>query len=77
MQLIADAAGIPVVAGPVEATATGNILAQAVAAGEIADLAAARETVRNSFDLVTYTPDAASSKVFRQAALAFVKIAGK
>ena len=77
MQLIADASGIPVVAGPVEATATGNILTQAIAAGEIADLAAARETVRNSFDLVTYAPDTAFSKLFRKAALAFVKIAGK
>ncbi|MBQ9500614.1 MAG: rhamnulokinase [Lentisphaeria bacterium] len=76
MQLIADATGIPVIAGPVEATATGNILAQAVAAGELADLAAARETVRRSFDLVTRTPDAVSGEAFRKAAPAFAAIAG-
>jgi len=34
-QLTAEATGLPVVAGPVEATAIGNILVQAIAAGEI------------------------------------------
>ena len=76
MQLIADAAGIPVISGPVEATATGNILAQAVAAGNVDGLAAARETVRRSFELVTYTPCAVSSEAFRKAAPAFAKITG-
>ena len=37
-QLTADELGIPVYAGPVEATAMGNILTQAMAKGEIADL---------------------------------------
>lgn len=47
-QLTADALGVPVWAGPVEATAMGNILVQAKAAGEVADIAALRSVVRNS-----------------------------
>ena len=74
MQLIADALNIPVIAGPVEATATGNILAQAIACGELKDLADARETIRRSFDLITYTPCAESVSMFRKAAPAFAGI---
>lgn len=55
-QFTADALGIPVIAGPVEATALGNILIQAVAAGELSGLEQIRETVRNSFELVEYEP---------------------
>ncbi len=47
-QFTADALGIPVWAGPVEATAMGNILVQAMAAGEVADLAEIRQIVRQS-----------------------------
>ncbi len=56
MQLTADAADLKVVAGPVEATATGNILAQGIALGEIADLAAAREVVKRSSKVIEYLP---------------------
>ena len=56
MQLVADACGIPVLAGPVEATAIGNLLAQMIAAGEVADLAAARRLVAESFELKKYLP---------------------
>ncbi len=55
-QFTADALGIPVVAGPVEATALGNILVQATAAGELSGLDEIRETVRNSFQLTWYEP---------------------
>lgn len=55
-QLTADALGIPVWAGPVEATAMGNILVQAMAAGEIADLAALREVVRSSVTPAIFEP---------------------
>ncbi len=47
-QFTANALGIPVWAGPVEATAMGNILVQAMAAGEVADLAEIRRIVRQS-----------------------------
>ena len=55
-QLTANACGIPVVAGPDEATSIGNLMMQAIAAGEVADLAQAREVVRNSFSLKNYEP---------------------
>lgn len=59
-QLTADATQRVVVAGPVEATATGNVLMQAIAGGELNSLAEARQVVRQSFDLVTYEPGSAS-----------------
>ncbi len=48
-RLVAQVTGRKVVAGPVEATAIGNVLVQALGDGEIADLAAARQIVRNCF----------------------------
>ena len=59
-QLTADATGRPVVAGPVEATAIGNILVQAIALGQLGSLAEARAAVRRSFALDTYQPAAAA-----------------
>jgi rhamnulokinase len=56
-QLAADAMQRPVVAGPIEATAMGNILMQALALGYVRSLDEAREVVRNSFDVKTYEPD--------------------
>ena len=55
-QMTADACGIPVCAGPEEATAIGNLMMQAIAAGEVKDLAEAREVVANSFELKHYEP---------------------
>ncbi|MEJ1201883.1 MULTISPECIES: FGGY-family carbohydrate kinase [unclassified Streptomyces] len=55
-QLTADATGLPVVAGPTEATALGNILVQARAAGLVADLAAMRRLVASTQHLRRYTP---------------------
>lgn len=55
-QMAADACGLPVYAGPVEATAIGNLSVQAIAAGEIGDLWQAREVVRRSFPLTVYEP---------------------
>jgi rhamnulokinase len=54
--MTADACQRPVLAGPVEATAIGNVLMQTIAAGDIADVAEAREVVRRSFDLAEYHP---------------------
>jgi rhamnulokinase len=55
-QLAADACNRPVLAGPVEATAIGNVMMQAIAVGEVADVAQAREVIRNSFELTEYEP---------------------
>jgi rhamnulokinase len=55
-QLTADACNRPVIAGPVEATAIGNVLVQALGLGLIGALGDARAIVRDSFDVKTYTP---------------------
>jgi len=56
-QLTADRAGIPVVAGPVEATALGNVLVQARAVGLLSgDLATLRALVAASFEPTPYSP---------------------
>ncbi|MCJ7730207.1 MAG: FGGY-family carbohydrate kinase, partial [Sedimentisphaerales bacterium] len=52
----ANALGKKVITGPIEATASGNILMQAKAAGQIKTLAKAREIIRNSFELKEYEP---------------------
>ncbi len=56
-QASADAIGCEVIAGPVEATAIGNVLVQAIALKDIESLAALRRTVRNSFPVTTYKPN--------------------
>jgi rhamnulokinase len=60
-QFTADATGRPVQAGPIEATAMGNILMQALALGQVSSLEEAREVVRNSFEVVTYQPQNTSA----------------
>ncbi len=55
-QLAADATGRTVVAGPVEATAAGNVAMQAMAVGELGSLAEARALVGRSFEIETYEP---------------------
>jgi len=53
-QFVADATGRTVLAGPSEATATGNVLIQAIGAGELSGLDEARALVRQSFPLQSY-----------------------
>jgi sugar (pentulose or hexulose) kinase len=55
-QFTANALGKKVITGPIEATASGNILMQAIATGQIKTLAEARQIVRNSFELKEYQP---------------------
>lgn len=55
-QMTADACGKHVTAGPEEATAIGNLMMQAIAAGEVKDLGEAREVVAASFDPKEYEP---------------------
>jgi rhamnulokinase len=53
-QMTADACRRRVVAGPIEATAIGNVMMQAVAAGAVSSIADAREVVRDSFSVEEY-----------------------
>ena len=55
-QFTADATGKLVIAGPVEATAIGNLLVQAMALGRLSSLAEARQLVRRSFPLEVFEP---------------------
>ncbi|MDP9174387.1 MAG: rhamnulokinase [Planctomycetota bacterium] len=55
-QMTANATGREVIAGPIEATAIGNILVQAIATNHIKSLPQAREIVRASFEVKHYTP---------------------
>ena len=57
-QMTADAIGRPVIVGPFEATAMGNILVQAMAMNEVGDLSTLRQVVAQSFELLTYKPTA-------------------
>jgi rhamnulokinase len=61
-QLVADATGRTVAAGPSEATAIGNILVQAIGAGVLRDLETARELVRASFPVETFEPRTSAMK---------------
>jgi len=55
-QFTANATGKRVITGPIEATASGNILMQAKATGQIKSLVELRQIVRNSFELKEYQP---------------------
>jgi rhamnulokinase len=55
-QFTADACGRPVVTGPVEATALGNVLVQARTAGEVGSLSEIRDVVRASSEMKRYEP---------------------
>ena len=60
-QMIADASDRPVVAGPVEATAIGNLLVQIFAENGKLDLRSVRSVVRDSFDPITYEPQSVAA----------------
>jgi rhamnulokinase len=55
-QFTANALKLPVLAGPSECAALGNILIQAITLGHLESHEAARDVVRNSFELRTFTP---------------------
>jgi rhamnulokinase len=71
-QFAANATGRPVIAGPVESTALGNVLIQARAAGEIGSLGEIREIVRRSYGLKEFVP--ADRDAWEQAAGRFVSL---
>ncbi|MBK5106784.1 MAG: rhamnulokinase [Anaerolineales bacterium] len=59
-QLTANATGIPVVAGPIEATVIGNALVQIISLGEISDILQARQIVANMDEIKQYEPEEAA-----------------
>ena len=67
-QSAADATGVPVAAGPVEATVAGNMLCQLLAAGAIGDLGEGREIIRRSYRQTTYQPrnSAAAGRAYEE-----------
>jgi len=56
-KMTANACGIPVLAGPAEATVLGNVMAQMVAGGEVNGLREVREAVRGSVEVREYEPE--------------------
>ena len=56
MQMAADSIGIPVITGPVEGTAIGNIMMQAKAAGLVGDMYEMRRIIADSIEMNTYMP---------------------
>ena len=56
MQMAADSIGIPVITGPVEGTAIGNIMLQAKAAGLVSDMFQMRGIIADSIETRTYLP---------------------
>ena len=68
-QLTADACGLPVVAGPVEAAAMGNVLVQARALGAApGDLGGMRELLRRTQNLRRFEPSRADTRAWDEAA---------
>ncbi len=72
-QAAADACSRTVLAGPTEATALGNLLVQAIAAGDLGSVAQAREVVRASFAIERYEPK--NPDIWHAAFERFVKLA--
>lgn len=74
-QFTANAVGMPVIAGPAEGTAMGNLLVQAMALGYLKSLAEIRQAVRNSVVTETYQPQDVEqwNRAYRQ----FLAVTGK
>lgn len=73
-QMAADACNRRVVTGPVEATAIGNAMMQAVANGDVGSISEAREVIRNSFPMKEYLP--ANPAPWDEAAERFARLCG-
>lgn len=72
LQFTANAIKRPVIAGPIEATATGNIIAQLIAMGEIKNLSEGREIIRQSFPVTVFDPE--KSDIWDNAYDRFIKL---
>jgi sugar (pentulose or hexulose) kinase len=66
-QMTADATGLPVVTGPIEATVIGNALVQLISLGDIGSLAEARQIVAEMGGMEKYEPDGGETAVWRAA----------
>lgn len=73
-QWTADACGIPVLAGPVEATVLGNVLVQARGAGELGSLQEIRQVVTGTEAPLTYTTNSQTSDAWLQARETFSRL---
>jgi rhamnulokinase len=71
-QFTANALQVPVMAGPKEATAIGNLVVQAIALGHLKSLAEAREVVKNSSDIAVFQPQDALA--WQEATARFAKL---
>ncbi|MFT3992322.1 MAG: rhamnulokinase family protein [Luteolibacter sp.] len=74
VQATANALGIEVIAGPVEATSCGNVITQMIGIGLLPDLAAGRELIQNSFAFETYQPK--DTSIWAEAYEKFLKVIG-
>ena len=66
-QMTADATGLPVITGPIEATVIGNALVQLISLGEISDIVEARQIVAEMGGLDWYEPDEKETAVWQTA----------
>ncbi len=71
-QMTANSCGVEVIAGPIEATALGNVAAQLIACGDISDLACARKIIKNSETTTSYQPT--DTKAWDEAYQEFMKL---
>jgi rhamnulokinase len=77
-QFASNSTGLEVIAGPAEATSIGNIILQAIAVGELKDLADARRVIKNSIEVKSYYPSNVEAwqnayKVFMQKCMNKIK----
>lgn len=75
-QCAANATGLPVIAGPVEATAMGNLLTQLIAHGAIASLAEGRAAIARSVETRTYLPHHTTESEWADAYARFITLRG-
>lgn len=75
-QFAADATQRQVITGPVEATAIGNLLTQAIALGQIGSFDEAAEVVRRSFEVQTFDPNPAAAPAWDDAYAKLEKLGG-
>lgn len=75
MQMAADSIGLPVVTGPVEGTAIGNIMLQAKAAGVVTDLFEMRRIIADSIEMKMYEPQ--DTEVWNVAYERYLEVTGE